>query len=137
VSLTPPGRPAHTFGYRAVDLMADYTAPDIGGHSTATRYTYISKHPGDDAPIAPLHGRAWVRKLRARALSSYTASYSSNPMFQKAQTRDDLGRITRIVEILQNVTDTIDYDDQYTGSLESPPDAALLIRGGQRSIPCS
>ncbi len=39
-TLTPPGRPAHSFDYTAVDLTDSYTPPDIGLSSTATNYTY-------------------------------------------------------------------------------------------------
>jgi len=39
-SLTPPGRPAHTFSHTAVDLMSEYVPPDIGIGETRTRYTY-------------------------------------------------------------------------------------------------
>lgn len=41
-SLTPPGRPAHTFDYTAVDLMENYNAPDADGGTdvAVTNYQY-------------------------------------------------------------------------------------------------
>jgi RHS repeat-associated protein len=39
-SLTPPGRPAHSFSHTPVDLTERYAPPLLGGDSTATRYTY-------------------------------------------------------------------------------------------------
>jgi RHS repeat-associated protein len=39
-AVTPPGRPAHGFGYTPIDQTASYTAPDLGGGSTVTQYTY-------------------------------------------------------------------------------------------------
>ena len=40
VGLTPPGRPAHTFGYTSVDLLSSYSPPDLGAGATQTSYTY-------------------------------------------------------------------------------------------------
>jgi YD repeat-containing protein len=248
VSLTPPGRPAHTFGYTAVDLMADYTAPDIGGDSTAMRYTWnldrqltrIARPDGRNVDIgydaagrpdsigfsrgglfftwsgtngqltgltAPgsntlaysydgalltrvewdgevegsvevaydndfrvvkqkvndvdsvsfqydndglLTGAGALTLSRSSTnglltgttlgsvttspgyngfgeLSSYTASYSSNPLFQTAYTRDDLGRITRIIEAVQGVTDTIDYAYDLVGRLEAVQRNGVIV----------
>jgi len=39
-SLTPPGRPAHTFSYTPVDLESNYTPPDAGFSPRNTQYTY-------------------------------------------------------------------------------------------------
>jgi RHS repeat-associated protein len=39
-SLTPPGRPAHSFDYTTVDLTQRYTPPLLNGDTTATRYKY-------------------------------------------------------------------------------------------------
>ena len=39
-SLTPPGKPAHGFGYTPVDLEQSYTPPDLGWGATATSYEY-------------------------------------------------------------------------------------------------
>jgi RHS repeat-associated protein len=39
-SLTPPSRPAHSFGYTAVDLTERYKPPLLNGDSTVTRYLY-------------------------------------------------------------------------------------------------
>jgi YD repeat-containing protein len=39
-SLTPPGKPAHSFGYTAVDLTERYTPPLLNGDSTVTRYLH-------------------------------------------------------------------------------------------------
>ena len=39
-SLTPPGKPAHTFTYDAVDLIGSYTAPNVGSGSSTTEYTF-------------------------------------------------------------------------------------------------
>ncbi|WP_156338697.1 RHS repeat-associated core domain-containing protein [Chondromyces crocatus] len=39
VSVTPPGRPAHSFGYNAVDLRASYTPPPpAAGGTTSTQW---------------------------------------------------------------------------------------------------
>jgi len=35
-TLTPQGKPAHTFTYTPIDLVASYTAPNVGGNSTTT-----------------------------------------------------------------------------------------------------
>jgi RHS repeat-associated protein len=40
IGRTPPGRPAHTFGYTERDQVAVYTAPAAGAESRQTRYTY-------------------------------------------------------------------------------------------------
>jgi RHS repeat-associated protein len=40
ISITPPGRPDHAFDYTPVDLIKDYTPPDIGIGPTSTSYTY-------------------------------------------------------------------------------------------------
>ncbi|WP_050431323.1 RHS repeat-associated core domain-containing protein [Chondromyces crocatus] len=41
VSVTPPGRPAHSFGYTAVDLRASYTPPPpAAGPTTPTQWGY-------------------------------------------------------------------------------------------------
>jgi RHS repeat-associated protein len=39
-SITPAGRPAHSFGYTSVSLRDEYTPPDVGIGSTSTRYAY-------------------------------------------------------------------------------------------------
>lgn len=39
-SLTPPGRPAHTFDYTAVDLMENYSAPDADGGTDVDVMSY-------------------------------------------------------------------------------------------------
>jgi RHS repeat-associated protein len=39
-SLTPPGRPAHTFGHTPVNLLSSYVAPDVGSGPPETRYAY-------------------------------------------------------------------------------------------------
>ncbi len=39
-SLTPPGRPAHTFAYTGLDQLASYTAPPLGTGSNQTIYSY-------------------------------------------------------------------------------------------------
>lgn len=39
-SITPPGRPAHTFAYTPVDLESEYTPPGIGLMESRTRRTY-------------------------------------------------------------------------------------------------
>jgi RHS repeat-associated protein len=41
-SLTPPSRPGHAFTYTPIDLLEDYTPPDVGGVSNLTHYTYNS-----------------------------------------------------------------------------------------------
>jgi YD repeat-containing protein len=38
-SLTPPGRPAHTFDYM-IDLTSRYTPPDVNPGNDYTQYTY-------------------------------------------------------------------------------------------------
>jgi RHS repeat-associated protein len=38
--LTPPGRPAHTFGYTPVDLTSRYDPPDVGAGTNASQYSY-------------------------------------------------------------------------------------------------
>jgi RHS repeat-associated protein len=60
-------------------------------------------------------------------LSSYAASYSSNPVFQTAYTPDDLGRITRIIETVQSVTDTIDYAYDVVGRLEEVQRNGVIV----------
>ncbi len=40
ISITPPGRSNHAFNYTPVDLIKDYTPPDIGIGATSTNYTY-------------------------------------------------------------------------------------------------
>jgi RHS repeat-associated protein len=40
VTLTPPGRPAHTLGYTPGDRLASDTPPDVGTGSTRTEYAY-------------------------------------------------------------------------------------------------
>lgn len=39
-SLTPPGRPAHTFAYTPVDLESNYSPPDVGFSPRNTVYSY-------------------------------------------------------------------------------------------------
>jgi len=39
-SLTPPGRPAHTFNFTAVNRREDYIPPDVGAGSNKTHYDY-------------------------------------------------------------------------------------------------
>ena len=39
-AVVPPGRPAHTFAYTAVDLTSEYTPPTVGSVTTPTRYIY-------------------------------------------------------------------------------------------------
>ena len=39
-SITPPSRPAHTFGYTPVDLEEAYVPPDVGIGNVATSYLY-------------------------------------------------------------------------------------------------
>jgi len=39
-SITPPGRPAHTFAYTPVDLESDYSPPAAGFTPKATSYSY-------------------------------------------------------------------------------------------------
>jgi YD repeat-containing protein len=39
-SLTPPGRPEHSFDYTTVDLTQRYIPPLLNGDTTATRYKY-------------------------------------------------------------------------------------------------
>jgi RHS repeat-associated protein len=50
-------------------------------------------------------------------LATYTASYSGNTLFQTTYTRDALGRITRLIETIQGVTDTLDYTYDLVGRL--------------------
>ena len=38
--LMPPGQPGHTFGYTPIDLLAQYTPPDVNPGSDATLYSY-------------------------------------------------------------------------------------------------
>jgi RHS repeat-associated protein len=40
VSITPPGRPTHTFTYTAVDLEEAYSPPDIAASTHLTQYVY-------------------------------------------------------------------------------------------------
>jgi septal ring factor EnvC (AmiA/AmiB activator) len=39
-SITPPSRPAHSFGYTPIDLEDTYTPPDLGIGNVATTYAY-------------------------------------------------------------------------------------------------
>ena len=39
-SITPPGRPAHTFTFTEVDLGSSYIPPNVGAGSNSTNYTY-------------------------------------------------------------------------------------------------
>src|SRR5262249_37243013 len=39
-SITPPGRPSHDLTFTPVDLLQDYTPPDVGLATEATRYSY-------------------------------------------------------------------------------------------------
>ena len=39
-SLMPPGQPAHTFSYTPINLLAQYTPPDVGIGNTSTQYAY-------------------------------------------------------------------------------------------------
>jgi len=39
-SLTPPGRPAHTFSYSPVNLVSEYVPPDVGAGTNRTLYDY-------------------------------------------------------------------------------------------------
>ena len=38
--LTPPGRPAHNFSYTPVDLLAQYSPPDVNPGADAIQYSY-------------------------------------------------------------------------------------------------
>ena len=38
--LTPPGRPRTRFGYTPIDLLAQYTPPDVNPGSDQTQYSY-------------------------------------------------------------------------------------------------
>jgi RHS repeat-associated protein len=40
ISITPPGRPTHTFTYTAVDLEEAYSPPDIDASAHVTQYVY-------------------------------------------------------------------------------------------------
>lgn len=42
-SLTPPGRPTHTFGYTALDLPALYSPPDVHPGSEQTQLSYTAE----------------------------------------------------------------------------------------------
>jgi YD repeat-containing protein len=39
-SITPPGRPAHSFAYTPVNLISTYTPPDLGAGTNQTIYAY-------------------------------------------------------------------------------------------------
>jgi RHS repeat-associated protein len=45
-SITPPGRPAHTYTYDPGNQVSGYTAPDLGAGPTTTNYAYdLEGHP--------------------------------------------------------------------------------------------
>ena len=51
-------------------------------------------------------------------LSSYTANYSSSPIFQTSYVRDSLGRITTLNETIQGVSKSMQYSYDPVGRLE-------------------
>jgi YD repeat-containing protein len=50
-------------------------------------------------------------------LASYSAAHSADTLFHTAYTRDALGRITRLIETVEGVTDTLDYSYDPVGRL--------------------
>ena len=40
ISITPPGKPTHTFSYTVLNQVATYTPPDIGLGNTQSQYIY-------------------------------------------------------------------------------------------------
>jgi RHS repeat-associated protein len=60
-------------------------------------------------------------------LATMSAAYSGNTLFQTAYTRDGLGRITRLIETVQGVTDTLDYTYDLVGRLEEVKRNAVSV----------
>ncbi len=52
-------------------------------------------------------------------LSSYTANYSSSPIFQTSYVRDSLGRITTLNETIQGVSKSMQYSYDPVGRLQN------------------
>ncbi len=82
-SITPPGRPAHSFTYTAVDLEKDYLAPAIsGGGTNTTTYTYnadrqvtgITRPDGQQITLSYAGG-----KLTNQTFPTGAVGYGYNP----------------------------------------------------------
>ena len=81
-SVTPPGRPAHSFQFTSVDLLNTYTPPSVPGGG-ATTYTYNRDHQmtlmtrPDSQTIALAYDTAGrIQSLTAQGLST-TYGYDS------------------------------------------------------------
>jgi RHS repeat-associated protein len=60
LSLTPPGRPTHTFTYTPLNGLSSYTAPSVGPGSSKTSYSYDLD--GELARVTDLDGRIVERE---------------------------------------------------------------------------
>ncbi|AKT39594.1 RHS repeat-associated core domain-containing protein [Chondromyces crocatus] len=91
VSVTPPGRPAHSFGYTALDLRASYTPPSpAAGPTTPTQWSYdldgqlaTTTLPGG---AALTHARDAAGRLSALTSGAGTVSRTYHPTTGKLAT---------------------------------------------------
>ena len=82
-SVTPPIRPAHTFGYTPVDLEELYTPPALGG-PVATSYAYnldrqLETITRPDGATVQFTYEATSGRLQTRTASADTVTYGYHP----------------------------------------------------------
>ncbi len=83
-SLTPPGKPAHTFAYTPVDLEQAYDPPNIGLPTDTTQYTYnldrqltlVTRPDGQTLSLSyePTGGRLSTLTLPGSQITTYAYS---------------------------------------------------------------
>jgi RHS repeat-associated protein len=83
-TITPPGRPAHTFSYTPVDLEQTYDPPDVGLPIDTTQYSYnldrqltlVTRPDGQTLQLGyePTGGRLSTLTLPGSQVTSYTYS---------------------------------------------------------------
>ncbi len=83
LSLTPPGRPAHSFSYTTTNLPGAYTAPNIGAGTGQTSYAYnadqqLSQITRPDGKTITL-GYDSAGRMATQTYSQGTRTYSYNP----------------------------------------------------------
>ncbi|WP_169796559.1 RHS repeat domain-containing protein [Chondromyces crocatus] len=84
VSVAPPGRPAHSFGYTALDLRASYTPPPaVAGPTSPTQWSYdldgqlaTTTRPGG---ATLTHGRDAAGRLSELAFAGGTVARTYHP----------------------------------------------------------
>ncbi|WP_437299065.1 RHS repeat-associated core domain-containing protein [Sorangium sp. So ce426] len=85
-TVTPPDRPAHTFGYTPADLLEEYLAPAVGGAPGDTSWSYdldgmltSSARPGEAATVYTRDPSTGRLSQVALPLGMGTISYAYHP----------------------------------------------------------